>query len=358
MLEQLYQLLILIGVTIGLVLAYLWREARSASNLSLALIRLNEHHQFDAPLVLRNAWPLLAKSGLNGMRWQLTWFGMVSEGQIGVLTEPLIKKNIEVGEMKLAIFFQQGRITERRYFDEALIETFMLLLRTDMWIKAGTIDASFAHMAKLSLFLQHDMKNLAQFIQLMADQVATVPTEKEHLLLEYLRMAAPMVLHRADRIVNRLTLESVGEVHRRAIQIQDEVEQICKLYRLDHVIHGAATALVPDNTLDSALDNVLKNYSDIAGRQDKLKPLITIDIRDHVQTVEVTIAAAGTVMVTNIERLFEPFWSSDPAGLGIGLYQAKQMLFLCNSTINVVQVPAGHLEFHIVICKDDASRSC
>lgn len=347
MLEDLYPILIVIGSTIGVVLVYLWRQARGASNVSLALIRLNEQLQFDTPAFLRSAWPLLSQSGLRGISWKLDWFGVPIEGQSGRPGGRSLDKEILVAEMKLNIRFQQHRHGERRYFDESLIETFLLLLRTDMWIKAGAIDATFTQMSKLSLFLQHDMKNVAQFIQLMADQLAAVPVGKEQQVLDYLRTAAPLIRHRADRIVRTLTAGQLPAEPSRTIQLEDELAQTCSLYRLDCTINGSARLRVPEHTLDSALDNILKNYADLAIRNHGVKPALTIEIADDGTAVVVAIAADKVPPVTQIERLFEPFWSSDPAGLGIGLYQAKQMLEICCGTISVTQTGAGQLRFAI-----------
>jgi signal transduction histidine kinase len=351
MLEDLYPILIVIGSTIGVVLAYLWRQARGASNVSLALIRLNEQLQFDTPAFLRSAWPLLSQSGLRGISWKLDWFGVPIEGQCGRPGGRSLDKEILVAEMKLNIRFQQHRHGERRYFDESLIETFLLLLRTDMWIKAGAIDATFAQMSKLSLFLQHDMKNVAQFIQLMADQLAAVPAGKEQQVLDYLRTAAPLIRHRADRIVRTLTAGQSAE-RLRPIQVEDELAQTCSLYRLECTINGAALIHVPENTLDSALDNILKNYADLSVRNQAVKPVLTIDIANDKAAVVITIAADKVPAVTQIERLFEPFWSSDPAGLGIGLYQAKQMLEICGGTVGVNQTATGQLRFLVRLPRD------
>ena len=351
MLNQLYPIFILVGLTIGAVLAYLWWQARAASDLNLALIRLNEEHQFDTPAFLKSAWPLLAKSGLRGYAWKLDWFGAAIEGREGELNGTGIFKEIEVGEMKLAIRFQQNQHSERRYFDVALIETFLLLLRTDMWIKAGAIDATMAQMSKLTLFLQHDMKNVAQFIQLMSDQLSNLPPGKELQVLQYLRSAAPLMRHRADRIVQTLTLGQAQDQQPRDLQLRDAITQMAELYQLDYTISGAAQLCVPENTLESALDNILKNYNDLYLREGDPKPVVFINIFETESEIAVTIRSDHSVPAAQMERLFEPFWSSDRAGLGIGLYQAKQMLELCRGTISATQLQDGQLQFQIIINK-------
>ncbi len=210
MIEQAYLYLILIGFTMLGVLLTLWHHARRASRINLALIRLNEQCGFDLPSFLDGAWHLLVQAGLLGLRWRLDWFGVVSEARFGNCADDgrarQAVRDVKVGDMAitLTIFRHKGR-GERRYFEETLLETLVLLLRTDMLIKAGTTDAALSHMSKLNLFLQHDMKNIAQFVQLMGDQLAAVPAGKELQVLDHLRRAAPLIRHRADRIVRTLT---------------------------------------------------------------------------------------------------------------------------------------------------------
>ncbi len=348
MIEQVHLYLILVGVTIGTVLAALWYKARRASMLNLELIRLNEQHGFDTPAFLAHAWTLLARSSLRGIVWRLDWFGVLREGQSGVAKGRLTERQVEVGEMKLALRFyrHEGR-GEQRYFEEALIETFMLLLRTDMLIKAGSTDATLSQMSKLNLFLQHDMKNIAQFIQLMSDQLSSVPAGKEHKVLDYLRVATPLIRHRADRIVRTLTLGVAPAEPSRQVALRPLLAQLCELYGLAHVIDGDGMVDVAGTALETVLDNILKNYQDL-GLRDNLAGLqLQIGIATQDDMVEITVKAPQAPRTPALERLFEPFWSSAPAGLGIGLYQAKHLMELQGGALFVSEDGARTLCFHV-----------
>ena len=345
-LQQAYLYLILIGSTIGAVLLHLWLQARNVNKAGLMLIRLNEQLNFDAPAFLRAAWIPLSQAGLRGIAWQMDWFGALIEGEAGQLLGRQIRREIQATEMRLNIVFYRRSVRgERDYFDETLMETFLLLLRTDMWIKSGATDATFAQMSKLNLFLQHDMKNIAQFIQLLADQLAEVPPGKEAQVLEHLRIAAPLMRHRADHVVRTLMarqpyLEAAG-----AVQLRDQIERLCRLHQLDYRIDGDAEVYVPEKNLDSAFDNIFKNYRDLVLRDKVAVPLVKVEITSTPEAVDVVIYADQVVPGIEIERLFEPFWSRDPSGLGIGLYQAKQMLEACNASLSARFDPVGRLQF-------------
>jgi signal transduction histidine kinase len=346
MIEQLHLHLILIGCTIGLVLLYLWRQTQRIGRLNLALIQLNETADFDAPAFLRAAWPLLSQAGWRGIEWRLDWFGIAVEERAGRLDGKRLARDISVEDMRLSVsLYARNHGGEQRYFRENLFETFLLLLRTDMWIKAGTTHATFTQMAKLNLFLQHDMKNIAQFIQLMADQLTTIPPGKEQQVLDHLRRAAPMIRQRADRIVRTLTVKQPQTSSIRTFRLRDELEQLSSLHRLHCIISGDATIQAPENTIENALDNILKNYSDLALRNIDMNPSIRIDIAQTAQDVQIIIESSNAAPPVQIERLFEPFWSSDPAGLGIGLYQARHLLQNCQGKLHAQQTTTGQVRF-------------
>lgn len=349
MIEQIYLAFILMGITIAAVVAALWYQARKASRISLGLIRLNEQYNFDTPMFLEQAWPLLEQAGLLGLNWRLDWFGIVKQGRYGRHVDASTHKEIEVAEMKLTMnFHQRDNRGEQRYFEETLIETFLLLLRTDMLIKASAIDATFTQMSKLNLFLQHDIKNIAQFIQLMADQLATVPAGKEQKILSHLRRAAPLIRHRADRIVHTLTAGSNPHEALRTIQLREVLNGLCVLHELEVQIKGDALLHAAGTTIDTALDNILKNYHDASVREHTGQPLMMIAIETHAQHVSIAITASNGSRAPALERLFEPFWSSDAAGLGIGLYQAKQMLEMQGGSLQVTQDADTPLRFNIM----------
>lgn len=349
MIEQVYLSLILVGVTIGAVMAALWYKARKAGRVNLALIRLNEQHAFDAPSFLAGAWALLAKSGLRGLAWRLDWFGVVAQGHGGVARGRATLREIAVGEMSVAVtFYQHEGRGEARYFEETLIETFLLLLRMDMLIKAGTTDAALSHMSRLNLFLQHDMKNIAQFIQLMADQLASVPQGKEQNVLNYLRVATPLIRHRADRIVRTLTVGVAPAEASRRVPLRPLLVQLCGLYGLDHTIAGDADVELAGSALETVLDNILKNYQDLGVHDNIANLVVQIAITEKGGLVEITLQAPAAPPVAALERLFEPFWSSTPEGLGVGLYQARHIMESQGGELFVTQAPAQPLCFHVV----------
>ncbi len=345
-LDQLYPYLILVGLTIGAVMAALWFKARKASRVNLELIRLNEQCAFDAPTFLARASLLLGRSGLRGLAWRLEWYGVASTGAAGREKGRLTRRTVAVGEMTVEVdFYQHEGRGEQRYFEETLIETLMLLLRMDMLIKVGSVDAALSHMSRLNLFVQHDMKNIAQFIQLMADQLADIPPGKEQKVLDYLRLATPLIRHRADRVVRTLTLGARPAAPRPPLALAAMLGQLCALYGLAHTISGDAIVAVAAEALETVFDNIFKNYHDVSVREALPALALEIAIREDGPVAQITVQASAAPRVEALERLFEPFWSSAPAGLGIGLYQARQIMESLGGSVAATQEAQGPLRF-------------
>ena len=104
---------------------------------------------------------------------------------------------------------------------------------------------------------------------------------------------------------------------------------------------------VAGNVLETVLDNILKNYQDLSVR-DQLPPLlIECAITEQEGMIELTLQAPAAPRAAEPERLFEPFWSSTPEGLGIGLFQARHLIAMQGGALFVSQPPDGPLCFHI-----------
>lgn len=322
---DLYPYLILIGGTILLATNWLLWQARLRAHVTNELVLLNERLGFDLPDFLRQCWKPLSKAGFKGIRWELDWFGTVlthSEGEDG---EVVIQRRLEVAEIVLTVNLHDGpRRFEQRYFSTALSESLFLLLHMDMWIKLGTVQGAFSQAAKLSVFLQHDMKNLVQLISLVADQLdESAPGTEAHLLVG-LRSVMPTLRERAERFLNTLSSQVAGGTQQ-VVDLCDALHKSAKIHDLDIDVQGAGQVLLNPQALNSILDNLLGNYVD----QSRHHPGHVTHLEAHLQVqgdqAEIRLKDRNGAPCSWPERLFEPFWSEKGSGLGIGLYHARQL---------------------------------
>jgi signal transduction histidine kinase len=322
---SLYPSLILVGVTILAVMVVLLIQSSRHARVNLDLLRLNETLCFDLPDSLRKSWPQLARAGFTGLSWQLDWFGTSLAGEEGIIGKAFLNRHLEVGEIALDVtLFHGGRRWEQRYFSDSLAENFFLLLHMNMWIKMGAVQGAFDQAAKLELFLQHDMKNIFQFIRLAAEQLEDVKPEHEARLLTTLRSTMPTVRVRAERILGTLS-RNAAKVEKCYCRLAEVWQQAVDLHGLTARIQGDPTVFLAEAALHSIIDNLVVNYVDQALRTSEILPCLQISLSQEHGKVTATIQDIQGRPCPWPERLFEPFWSEQREGLGIGLYQARQL---------------------------------
>lgn len=343
-------LLVLIGITIGAVLAYLTLRTKQASRITLRLIECNESTKFDAIQFLEIAWPILQKAGFTGFKWHAQWYGGERWGESGDNSSYAISRVIEATDIQLTIALRlPGHRGEDRYFHTAIAETFFLLLQCDIWVKTGSVTAATTQLSRFSLFLRHDMKNFAQYLELLDDQVKACPPGKEEQLLVRLQRSTPILRDRAQRLLRALQGQGSESNSEEAIDLQTLIRETAALHGLDINVSGAATLHFVRAPLENALDNLFKNYADLA-RMQRRPPTQLSAVLAHSAAGELSISIhdPDATPVAQPERLFEPFWSDSPGGLGIGLYQAKQTLAKLDVSLSASQLEGAPPVFHFV----------
>lgn len=323
---NLYPYLILVGISIILATSWLLVQARRRARITNELVSLNEELGFDLPDFLRYCWAPLQKAGFKGISWRLDWFGSTISQTQGIEGEVFINRTLDVEDISLSVHLYDGkRRFEQRYFSNVLSESFFLLLYTDMWVKLGTVQGAFAQTAKMSVFLQHDMKNIVQLISLVAEQLESTPAGKEEKLLNSLRTVMPTLRDRSERFLNTLSSQPTNEAVK-SVNLCEAFHKTADIHDLEIEISGEGQVLVNEQSLNSIFDNLFGNYIDESRRMPDSQPIIQITIEDREQDLEVAIRDKNGRPCQWPERLFEPFWSEKGDGLGIGLYHARQLV--------------------------------
>lgn len=342
---DLYPYLILIGGSILAATGWLLWQARRRAHITRQLVSLNESLDFDLPDFLRQCWKPLSKAGFKGINWQLDWFGTILSNSEGREEGTFIHRRLEVAEISLVInLYESQRRFEQRYFSTVVSESFFLLLNMNLWIKLGTVQGTFAQTAKMTVFLQHDMKNLVQLISLLAEQIETPQPGSEGKILDSLRTVMPTLRERAERFLNTLGSQmQKGEQQR--IDLRAAISNSAKLHDLEVTVSGLGQSLISEQSLTSILDNLFGNYVD----QSRINPGQDSELRVAIATVgdlvEIVIQDAKGLPCLWPERLFEPFWSEKGGSLGIGLYHARQLVQGAGGSLRVDAPSAAPLSF-------------
>lgn len=343
--NEIYPYLILIGSSILAGAGWLLYQYRTQAVRIQELIRLNEELEYDLPDFLRQCWQSLQKGGFEGVAWNLNWFGTTVSGSNGKTEGPVIEKTFEVQEISLLICLYLGKSRwEQRYFNNTLADNFFLLVRMNLWIKLGTVKGAFDQSAKMTVFLQHDVKNMAQLISLSADQLENPIPGQEDKILESMKTAIPAVRDRAQHMLNALT-NTLDAGKQSELQLEQFLEQTASAYELPVKLSGKAVVSVQKDTLQSIIDNLLGNYSRQSKKINQPALDLQIDLENEGDQVVTKISDRNGEPCLWPERLFEPFWSEHGSGLGIGLYQARQQAMAAGGKLTVDAMPDKPLCF-------------
>lgn len=347
---DLYPYLILVGVTIIAATGLLLYRARMQTKRGQELVRLNEDLQFDLPDFLRQCWPSLAAGGFEGLSWQLDWFGASISGEQGRLTEGVLYQHFEVQEIKLDIrLYHSKRGWEQRYFSQVMADNFFLLVRMDIWIKLGTVSGTFDQTSKMTVFLQHDMKNLLQIASLAAGQLESRTQGRDEKLLVSLQKTIPAIRDRAQNMLSALVNAQSNKRHSVSVDIAAMLKETAAMLELPVQISGEAMAKVSEESLHSIFENLLGNYASMRRRDQDNAQDLQINVHQNIETTVIKIVDLNGLPCLFPERLFEPFWSEKGQGRGIGLYQSRQLAQAAGGSLEATADKNNPLCFELIL---------
>ena len=215
--------------------------------------------------------------------------------------------------------------------------------------------AELAHASRLSLVgemasgLAHELNqplcaitSYAQGILRMMESGAWDSNE----LLDAMRDVAAQA-ERAGQIVHRMAkLVRQKEPHKSSVNIKDIIQETVSFMDSEAKLRGITiervepSEVMPFVTVDSmgieqVLLNLLQNAFEAISDMHDGKRLVTIRVsRDTNDAIEVTVSDTGKgLLMENIDRVFQPFFTTKSKGLGIGLSISR----------SIVEAHGGHL---------------
>ncbi len=348
-------LLVATGLLLLMVGIRLANQARSYRSAMQSLLALG-NQDMDPLDIPQAAWPALQAVGWYSLGWSGDWFGAPVQGRLGqVLTLNFQKKHkplrfdIESGSdvrLQLSLHHVAPR-GENRLYAEQLARVFVLLMEGRLRARTEALSVALAGRARLSLYLQHDTRNLAQWVNwVSADFAASTTPQSLLAAAQRLQENAPLARERAQRLTQALGRQQQVDVPRR-IDLLQAVTQAARLAGIEPKVFGKADVYVPDSLLARALDNLFSNLA--VGWREALTRPPTLHIESlrnpdgFVEAVKLEFTSPWPEPSVRIpqQKLFEPFASGRPGGLGLGLYQARKSLREAGGDLQAQPLPEG-----------------
>ena len=340
--ESIYPFFIFAGLVIIGVLIYIRYLTRKAIRSTLELFDLNTVLECDIQRFLPAVIQVLKKINIDDLYYDVLYLNTALKNEKALRGEYLEKEVQRVDyRIRIGIMPRHSR-GEQYYLNMIVLEILFFLVEMDVLLRIKVIHEAFYKFSKLQTFILHDAKNLAQFIEFLSYNVRHLETpERQERFISYLKETLPAQSRRGAAIISLLEMEKgadVETVDKTTIDVKASLENLAKHYRLNCTVRGEGSIVAEEYKVISVFDNILRNVYDKVLSE----PDITchIDIASTEEGLRIEISDTGSPIDGNA-RLFEPFYSTKKGGLGIGLFQAKNIANAIKGEIRVLPNVAG-----------------
>jgi C4-dicarboxylate-specific signal transduction histidine kinase len=241
--------------------------------------------------------------------------------------------------------------------------------RKETEVQAAQDRIALQHMARVSLLGQLSASIAHQLNQPLASilgnaEAARMMLDRPDVDLVELRAICDDIVsddHRAADVIRRLAaLFKRGERELRPVDINGLVVDTLDLLRADLVArHVTATANLAEALptisgervqLQQVLMNLIVNASDAMSGLPVSNRALMITTRANDGEVALSIGDCGPgIAADNAERIFEPFWSSKPGGMGIGLAVCRSIAAAHGGSLTALNNETGGATFRLIL---------
>jgi signal transduction histidine kinase len=345
--------LVVAGLSIGVTMLWLRRLSRLHRQRMDQLLALREELHRDPLATLARHRQVLAKLGLRSLDWHGHWYGTSVAASLGekippgTVTEGLdaaqrlsgqvLAQRFEYDDISLELRVGlKGLHGERRMFAVQAAEVLFAMVQGALAARQLALGAAVDQRARVGVFLQHDMRNLAQWVQLVAEDFGSAQDDATLLSrARRLRSNAALAANRAQRMAQALLnptwqpsasapLEpSTGSGFQTMLNLAEYLHQAAELHQVTIGLDDPATVMWDDQALATVLDNVFGNVSSLS-RERMLPAHCRVTIDSGAETTLVRFETPQLPLEIPLEKVFEPWSSSGSANKGLGMYQARK----------------------------------
>ena len=362
--------LVVAGTSIGLVLLYLRRQSR-LHRLRMGLLLALRHELHDDPLAtLTRHQTTLASAGLRQLDCLGNWYGTPVAIRLGRNMPPhagpsghngqQISQRFDYDDIDLMLRIGlTGLRGERRLFALQAAQVLFAMLQGALSARQLALVAATSQRAKVGVFLQHDMRNLAQWVQLVAEDFEAADTDDKLMTrARRLRSNAPQAARRAQRMSQAMlnptwqpssttTLQGAStfgalpdDTQHDTLDLPAYINEAAQMHQVSIALTGAASATWDAGALITVLDNVLGNISSLS-RDSLLPARCAVVIESWPDKTRIRFETPHLPLNIPLEKLFEPWASSRNTNKGLGLYQARKQVLAAGGQLTAKRLESG-----------------
>jgi hypothetical protein len=363
--------LVAAGLSVGTTLLWLRYLSRLHRQRMDHLLALRDQMHEDPLGTLVKHQHTLAQVGLRSIDWQGSWYGARVAASLGVAIKPALTPS--TGPRVLSQYFQYDDISltlrvglkglrgERRLFAMQAAEVLFAMLQGALAARQLALVAAINQRARVGIFLQHDMRNLAQWVQLVAEDFGAA--DSDELLMHRarrLRKNAVLAADRAKRMAQALlnpAWQPSALTQLTELDLAAQILQAGHLHQVAIELEGTATLQWDSTAWATVLDNLLGNVSSLS-RERLLAAHCRVAIHKADGEVDVVGGDAGQHIRVHfetpqlplevpLEKLFEPWSSSRVLNKGLGMYQARKQAEQAGGQLYAEHLGTG---IRVVLC--------
>lgn len=344
--------LVLVGAGLSLAFALLWlgRAARRRRHVLDELLGLRRRLEREPLEGLAESGALVERLGLPGLRWHGSWYGAEVAGGVGQpVATPVMAYAISQPDVRLQLEVSlRGLRGEARLFAEQAAQLLFAILDGALAARELALVSAMAQRARLAVFVQHDMRNLSQWVALVTEDLERSQTPDELLAsARRLQQGAAMARDRAQRIGAALARPGQGEAANARWQRLDllhDLEQAAAMHQVTLRKDAAMPASLHWDWSPLAwatlLDNVLGNISRLA-REQVAPAWCAVRWRLVEGGAELAFDTPQLPLDVSLQHLFEPWSGASPGGSGLGLYQARRAVVAARGNLQAAPCETG-----------------
>ena len=207
---------------------------------------------------------------------------------------------------------------------------------------------------RMSAFVVHDLKNLVAQLQLLLSNA-----ERHHANPRFQRDMLATVGHVVTRINALLQQLRSGEtpvdrphgVDLRNVLARVQTVRAAGRGQLHCECDGEPWAIGHADRLERVIGHLVQNAFEAAAADDSRQPRVTVGAARRGDAVVLEVADNGTGMTPEFirDRLFKPFNTTKPGGMGIGTYESQQYIQSIGGRIEVDSTPDAGTRFRVLL---------